>query len=180
MFPVDMLTTYAGLDVTVLYFYWQKLRELNEAHPARVEIDIIEKTWVGNWQNIMQTLQWSIWYGVPFDIKECERQLEAQTKLSEEYIDKLASDENVLKTEAIINSLNYKKAIEAYNKKVEESLGKGKVFIGADSIKKSVTEARKANKVKKSIKESLLFVCFMRTFWLILQFFSIQTSPAML
>ena len=131
MFPVDMLTTYAGLDVTVLYFYWQKLKELNEAHPARVEIDIIEKTWVGNWQNIMQTLQWSIWYGVPFDVKECERQLEAQTKLSEEYIDKLASDENVLKTEAIINSLNYKKAIEVYNKKVEESLEKGKVFKGA-------------------------------------------------
>ena len=131
MFPTDMLEKYAGLDTIVLAYYWDMLQELNENHIARPEIDFIKETWETNWQPIMQSLQWTIWYGVPFDIEVAKKQLaEKDNELTRLY-DNILEDENTKIAERNINKKNFEKAMISYNKKVEAALEKGKEFKGA-------------------------------------------------
>lgn len=131
LFDVDMLSRYAGLDTIVLAFYVDMLWERNENHPARAELDIINETWKGNWQNIMESIMWMIFYGTPFDLEECKSQLANQELEVDRKLQKILEHKDVEIATKQINKLNFKKAQVAYEKKCEEAKGKGKEFKGA-------------------------------------------------
>lgn len=130
LFDVDMLARYAGLDTIVLCEYMNMLRRLNENHIARPELDIIEETWNGGWKSIMQSIQWQIWYGMPFDINIAKKQLKEQNETVEKLLNEILEDSNTAKAMEIVNNQNFEKAIKAYQKKVNEALEKGKEFKG--------------------------------------------------
>lgn len=130
LFDVDMLARYAGLDTIVLCEYMNMLRRLNENHIARPELDIIEETWNGGWKSIMQSIQWQIWYGMPFDINIAKKQLKEQNETVEKLLNEILEDSNTAKAMEIVNNQNFEKAIKAYQKKVDEALEKGKEFKG--------------------------------------------------
>lgn len=50
-----------------------------------------------------------------------------------ELTEKLYSDPKILETEARLNESNYKKALEAYQKKCDEAEAKGKTFSGKET-----------------------------------------------
>ena len=130
MFDVDMLTRYAGLDTIVLCEYRKMLERLNEEHPARVEVDIIQETWKDNWQSIMQSVQWQIWYGLPFDIGIAKKQLKEHTETVTKLLQEILEDENTAKAMQVVNLRAFDKAKVAYQKKCDEALAKGKEFKG--------------------------------------------------
>lgn len=130
MFDVDMLTRYAGLDTIVLCEYRKMLERLNEEHPARVEVDIIQETWKDNWQPIMQSVQWQIWYGLPFDIGIAKKQLKEHTETVTKLLQEILEDENTAKAMQVVNLRAFDKAKVAYQKKCDEALAKGKEFKG--------------------------------------------------
>ena len=132
MFDIDMLERYAGLDTSILAYYWQMLQELNKNHIASAEVDFIETTWKKNWQPIMQTIYYTSWNGLPFDIEEAYRQKDKlESRISELY-QNVQSDENTEKAVKKINANNFRKAKEQYYAKVKEAEDKGKVFKGAE------------------------------------------------
>ncbi len=130
MFDVDMLTRYAGLDTIVLCEYRKMLERLNEEHPARVELDIIKETWEESWQPIMQSVQWQIWYGLPFDISIAKKQLKEHTETVTKLLQEILEDENTEKAMQVVNVRAFEKAKLAYQKKCDEAIAKGKEFKG--------------------------------------------------
>jgi hypothetical protein len=130
MFDVDMLTRYAGLDTIVLCEYRKMLERLNEEHPARVELDIIKETWEDSWQSIMQSVQWQIWYGLPFDIGIAKKQLKEHTETVTKLLQEILEDENTAKAMQVVNLRAFEKAKVVYQKKCDEALDKGKEFKG--------------------------------------------------
>lgn len=132
MFDSDMLERYAGIDTIVLAYYYEMLQRLRDNHIARPEVDLIETTWLQNWQPIMQSLQYTIWYGLPFDIKTAKKQQkELEDRIAELY-NNVQSNEDTQKAVIKINEKAFKKAKEAYKKKCREAEEKGKVFKGAE------------------------------------------------
>lgn len=132
MFDIDMLERYSGIDTIVLAHYWNMLKELNEKHIARPEVDFIKTTWEKNWQPIMQSLYYTTWNGLPFDLKEAYKQKENLEDRIEELYNNVLEDENTKKAVVKINAINFRKAKEAYNKKCREAEIKGKSFKGAE------------------------------------------------
>lgn len=132
MFNPDMLERYAGIDTIVLAHYWDMLKELRDNHIARPEVDLIETTWLKNWQPIIQSIQYTIWNGLPFDIKTAKKQQkELEDKITKLY-ENVQTDEATQKAVIKINQLGFKKAKESYKKKCLEAKQKGKVFKGAE------------------------------------------------
>ena len=131
LFEPEMLIRYAGLDTIVLAYYWDMLKRLNEEHPARVEVDIIQETWKDNWQSIMQSIEYQIWVGMPFDIKVAKKQLKEHNETIIRLTQEILDDENTKKAMRLVNSRNFEKAKLAYQKKCEEAQAKGKEFKGA-------------------------------------------------
>lgn len=130
LFEPEMLIRYAGLDTIVLAYYRDMLKRLNEEHPARVEVDIIQETWKDNWQSIMQSVQWQIWYGLPFDIGIAKKQLKEHTETVTKLLQEILEDENTAKAMQVVNLRAFEKAKVAYQKKCDEALAKGKEFKG--------------------------------------------------
>lgn len=132
MFNPDMLERYAGIDTIVLAHYWDMLKNLRDNHIARAEVDIIEDTWVNNWQPIMQSIQYTIWNGLPFDIKTAKKQQKELEDKIETLYNNVLSDEATEKAVSKLNATNFRKAKEAYLKKCKEAEEKGKSFKGAE------------------------------------------------
>ncbi len=130
LFDVDMLARYAGLDTIVLCEYMNMLRRLNDNHIARPELDIIKETWKESWQPIMQSVQYQMYAGMPFDITIAKKQLKEQNETVEKLLNEILEDSNTAKAMEIVNNQNFEKAIKAYQKKVDEALEKGKEFKG--------------------------------------------------
>ena len=131
LFEPEMLIRYAGLDTIVLAFYWDMLQRLNEEHPARVEVDILEETWGTQWKPIMQSIHYQIWAGMPFDIEVAKKQLKEHNETVARLTQEILEDEDTKKAMNIINSRNFEKAKLTYQKKCDEAQAKGKEFKGA-------------------------------------------------
>ena len=131
LFEPEMLIRYAGLDTIVLAFYWDMLQRLNEEHPARVEVDILEETWKTQWMPIMQSIHYQIWVGMPFDIEVAKKQLKEHNETVVRLTQEILEDEDTKKAMNIINSRNFEKAKLTYQKKCDEAQAKGKEFKGA-------------------------------------------------
>lgn len=131
LFEPEMLIRYAGLDTIVLAFYWDMLQRLNEEHPARVEVNILEETWKTQWMPIMQSIHYQIWVGMPFDIEVAKKQLKEHNETVARLTQEILEDEDTKKAMNIINSRNFEKAKLAYQKKCDEAQAKGKEFKGA-------------------------------------------------
>lgn len=131
LFDPEMLIRYAGLDTIVLAFYWDMLQRLNEEHPARVEVDILEETWKTQWMPIMQSIHYQIWVGMPFDIEVAKKQLKEHSETVVRLTQEILEDEDTKKAMNIINSRNFEKAKLTYQKKWDEAQAKGKEFKGA-------------------------------------------------
>ena len=130
LFEPEMLIRYAGLDTIVLAFYWDMLQRLNEEHPARVEVDILEETWKTQWMPIMQSIHYQIWVGMPFDIEVAKKQLKEHNETVVRLTQEILEDEDTKKAMNIINSRNFEKAKLTYQKKCDEAQAKGKEFKG--------------------------------------------------
>lgn len=131
LFKPELLIRYAGLDTIVLAFYWDMLQRLNEEHPARVEVDILEETWRTQWMPIMQSIQYQILAGMPFDIETAKKQLKEHSVTIARLTQEIVEDADTKKAMSIINSRNFEKAKLAYQEKCEEAKAKGKEFKGA-------------------------------------------------
>ena len=131
LFEPEMLIRYAGLDTIVLAFYWDMLQRLNEEHPARVEVNILEETWKTQWMPIMQSIHYQIWVGMPFDVEVAKKQLKEHNETVIRLTQEILEDEDTKKAMNIINSRNFEKAKLTYQKKCEEAQAKGKEFKGA-------------------------------------------------
>ena len=128
-FELDDLIQYAGYDTVALMYLIDKLYEMSANHPA---IDVITETWKKHWQSIMQSLYYTMYNGLPFDMEGAIKLKEQnETKIAE--IDELIADNSFIRNvERILQENALAKAWNEYNKKVSEAEEKGKIFKGKE------------------------------------------------
>lgn len=128
-FDVNDLTLYGGYDTIVLAHLWGHMKEVSKNHIA---LDVIKKTWEGEegWMNLMKGTYSMMYNGSPFNLKKAKALWQKNTDRVNE-IDELIKEDNFIKgAEKNINEVQWKKALVAYDKKVQEKAKLGKVFGG--------------------------------------------------
>lgn len=128
-FDVNDLTLYGGYDTIVLAHLWEHMKEVSKNHIA---LDVIKKTWEGEegWMNLMKGTYSMMYNGSPFNLTKAKALWQKNTDRVNE-IDELIKEDNFIKgAEKNINEVQWKKALVAYAKKVQEKMKLGKVFGG--------------------------------------------------
>ena len=125
--PKGILLKYSAWDITALAYLLPQLEDECRNH---IGGDLYEKVWLNFYKEYCSAIAKMSINGVPFDLKKAkEWKLKKEAELLE-LTDKLYSDPKILETEARLNEANYKKALEAYQKKCTDAEAKGKTFSG--------------------------------------------------
>lgn len=127
-FDLDDLITYAGYDTICLGFLTKKLYEMSKNHPA---IDVIKDTWELYWKSIMQSLYKVMINGLPFNMEKAIALRDKNENRVTEIDELISEDEHIKKAEEILSKEAFRKAMKAYQKKVDEAKEKNKEFKGA-------------------------------------------------
>ena len=125
--PKDILVKYSAWDITALAYLLPKLEKECKNH---IGGDLLNGVFKKFYQPYCSNIASMTLLGVPFDLTKAKLWREDKVKRLNELNTLLLSDEAILKTQSKIVSINYKKAMLAYGKKVSEALGKGKEFKG--------------------------------------------------
>lgn len=133
-FELNDLIKYAGVDTIALMYLVDRLYEMCEEHIAYKNegLHVINETWEKHWQPIMQSLYQVMSNGLPFNMEKAKKLREENLARVEEIDELILENPFVKNAEKIINERNFAKAMEAYNKKVQEAENKGKTFKGAE------------------------------------------------
>lgn len=125
--PKDILVKYSAWDITALAFLLPQLEGECRNH---IGGNLYDNVFVNYYKPYCNNVSYMMLNGVPFDVEKAKKWREGYREQLRELQTKLETDEVILKTEARLNQINYNKALEAYDKKVQEALAKGKTFKG--------------------------------------------------
>ena len=133
-FELNDLIKYAGIDTIALMYLVDRLYEMCVEHIAykNERLHVINETWEKHWQPIMQSLYQVMSNGLPFNMEKAKKLREENLARVIEIDELILNNPFVKNAEKIINERNFAKAMEAYNKKVQEAENKGKTFKGAE------------------------------------------------
>jgi DNA polymerase I-like protein with 3'-5' exonuclease and polymerase domains len=125
--PKDILATYSYMDIVALNFVRKELEQECRNHKGG---DLYETSFIPFYKDFSKLIAYMEVLGIPFDIKKAKEILAEKIKLRDSMLEEIVGDNFVKNAEKLINTANFKKAMIAYQKKVDEAEAKGKTFKG--------------------------------------------------
>ena len=105
------------------------LEDMSKNHPA---LDVIRETWEKHWKSIMQSLYYTMYNGLPFDMEGAKKLKQKNEERINEINELIENNSFIKGTEKKLQGIALEKAWKEYNKKVDLAISKGKVFKGKE------------------------------------------------